>query len=245
VEGTRRVLHGAGEAGVRQAVHISSVAVYGNAPAPVTEDDFLGNTLRESDTYARTKREAEEVAAALHGHGGMEITILRPAALYGERDRWFTPRLVAQLEWGLVPLVGRGATRFPAVYAGNAAGAVELALEGKGCGEVFNLGEDHEVTLRFLYERFAGALGLEPRFVSIPASVARMGARVGGRLGLGVPGARDLSLARIVRLVSEDNPYSSEKARTRLGWSPSFSLEDSMARTGAWIREQKGWDRVD
>lgn len=242
VEGTRRVLEGAMDAGVKNAVHISSVTVYGEVSGPICEKDPLHGALRDEDFYARTKREAEETAFGLHGQCGLAVTVLRPSALYGERDRWLVPRLATQLKRGFVPLVGRGLTRFPAVYAGNAAQAVEQALLGRGGGEAFNIAEDHPVTLRALFGGLARVLDLEPRFVRIPAAVARMSAGVGEVLGLGVPGARDLSLRRTVRLASDDNPYSSEKARTLLGWSPPFTVEEAMARTGAWIRERDGQD---
>lgn len=244
VEGTRRVLAGARKAGIKQAVLISSVAVYGKASAPLVEEDEPNEPLGRMDHYARTKREAEGVATGFHEDGSMKVTILRPPALYGERDRWFVPRLVAQLKRGFIPLVGTGKTGFPAIYVGNAAQAVELALGNQEGGGIFNLGEDHKVTLRFLYEAFAEALSLRPRFLTIPTSVARVGARLGEALGFGVPGARDLSLRRIVRLAAEDNPYSSEKARTLLKWKPTFTLEEAMARTGAWIRERDRTDGV-
>lgn len=239
VEGTRRILEGARGAGVKQTVVISTVAVYGNASVPLVEEDETDGPLGSTDYYALTKREAEGVAAGFHEAGRMSVTILRPPALYGERDRWFVPRLVAQVKRGFIPLVGTGQTRFPAVYAGNAAQAVEMALGGRGGGEVFNLGEDHKVTLRFLYEGFAKALNLRPKFLRVPTSLAWAGAGVGEALGLGIQGARDLSLTRMVRLAAEDNPYSSEKARTVLNWRPPFTLEEAMARTGAWIRERE------
>ena len=31
--------------------------------------------------------------------------------------------------------------------------------------------------------------------------------------------------------------YSSEKARTRLGWSPAYTFEDGLRETVAWYRQ--------
>ena len=240
VDGTRRVLEGARDAGVTQAVHISSVAVYGDQPGPITEDLPLEWPLRIQDYYARTKRAAEQVARGIHAEGRVGVTVLRPPALYGERDRWLIPQLIALVKGVFVPLPGGGRTRFPAVYAGNVAQAVELALWGRGSGGVFNITDESGTTLRRLFEGLAGELALRPRFVTIPAALARTGAGFAEALGLRISGARDLSLKRTVRLASEDNPYSSGKARTVLGWSPHFTLEEALSRTGAWIREREG-----
>lgn len=239
VVGTRNVLGGALEAGIPQAVHISSVAVYGDpASPPVTEETPLDAPLRAEDFYGRTKREAEEVAGGFRGRGGMSVTILRPPAVYGERDRLFTPRLVGVLRRPVAFVLGSGDTRLAAVYAGNVVQAIQRALEGHGAGGTFNVTEDVPVTQRTMYAGLARAMGLRPRRIaSIPAGVARVVAQVGDTLRIRVPGAEDLSLVRSVRLATQDNPYASDRAREVLGWAPPFTLDQALARTGAWARD--------
>jgi len=240
VEGTRRVLGGAVRAGLQDAVHISSVAVHGMVDGPMEDAWEHRGDLRGSDFYARTKREAEEVVRRLQEEGRLGIVTLRFPALWGERDRWFVPRLVSQLRRRIVPLVGTGMTRLPAVYAGNAAQAVDCALTGAGRGDVVTVAGDVPLTLRGLLEGLGAELGMEPRFLTIPPSLARMGAVLAEGLGVRIPGARDLSLARAVRLASVDSPYSPERAREVLGWTPPFTLAQALSRTGAWIREKDG-----
>lgn len=236
VDGVRNVLEGGRAAGVGRAVHISTVAVYGDPPAPITEDTSLDAPLRRVDFYGRTKREGDLLAQSLDSPE-MRVTVLRPPAIYGERDRLFVQKLVSFLRRPVVFLLGRGDTRLSAVYAGNVARAVELALEGVGAGGVFNVTEDLPVTQRSLYEGLAAALGWHPRFVVIPAGLAAFGAAVGDAVGIRIPGARDLSLSRSVRLAAHDNPYSGRRAREVLGWQPVFTFEEAMARTAAWVRE--------
>ena len=91
VDGTRNVLTAGRLAGVQHAVHVSSVAVYGDAPPPVDESTPTDSDLPPGDLYARSKREAEEVARGIEEKRGFPVTILRPAAVYGERDRLMAP----------------------------------------------------------------------------------------------------------------------------------------------------------
>ena len=243
VDGTRRVLSAAAMAGVLQALHISTVAVYGEVDGPVSEDSPWSSRIPSGDRYAITKREAEEVAAEFHGKGGLGVTILRPTALFGERDRRFLPMLVKVLKIRLVPLMGSGRNLLAAGYAGNAAEAVAKALDGLGAGDAFNISEDLSVTPRSLFEGLGHELGITPYFVPVPGSFVRTAAVLAGTLGLGVPGVRGLSLSRAVRLALEDNPYSGARARKVLGWLPRFSLDDALIRMGTWLREkEKGND---
>jgi nucleoside-diphosphate-sugar epimerase len=238
VVGTSNLLEGATLAGLRQVVHISSVAAYGDPPFPIDEKVSLDAPLRKIDYYGRTKREGELLARGFHREDGLGVTVLRPPAIYGERDRLFVPKLEGFLRRRLVFVLGTGRARLAAVYAGNVAQAVELALEGQGSGEVFNVSEDVPVTQLDLYGGLARELGLKVVFISIPGTLASFGAKVGDAIGIRIPGARDLSLSRAVRLSVEDNPYPSTKAHEMLGWKPPYSLEEALSRTGQWIRER-------
>ncbi len=240
VGGTARVLGAAGEAGVTSAVHLSSVAVYGDPPGPIDEQTPTDCALRSGDRYGRSKREAEVEALSAAREGGFRLTILRPPALYGERDRLFLPKLVRLVRSWIVPVFGSGRTTMAVAYAGNVAAAIEQALTDHRSEGVFNLTTDFPLTQLDLLEGIAEAVGAVPRFVHLPASLVRAGARVGDRVGVRIPNARDLSLARVVRLSLEDNPYRSDRIREVMGWSPPYTHKEGMARTGAWLASTEG-----
>ena len=61
---------------------------------------------------------------------------------------------------------------------------------------------------------------------------------MGDKLGLGVPGVSGLTLSRAASLILDENPYVAEKARSVLGWSPPYSMEDTMDRVGSWLKER-------
>lgn len=237
VKGTEHVLRSAARAGIVRAVHISSVAVYGDVSAPVDENTPTDAPLRRDEIYARSKRAAEAVAFRVHRQEGVAVSVLRPSVVYGERDRLFTPILARLLRLPLTPLLGAGDSTLPVVYAGNVASAVVDALSrGAAGGRAFVLGADVPLTQRRLLRGLARALGRTSRLVSLPEGLVRWGARLGDTLGLSVPGARQLALRRIVRLATTDNPYSSRRAREVLGWEPRYDAAEALERTGAWFR---------
>ncbi|MDX1492464.1 MAG: NAD-dependent epimerase/dehydratase family protein [Longimicrobiales bacterium] len=238
VDGTRNVLRAASTAGVSHAVHVSSVAVYGPAPGPVDESTSIDRPIPPDDLYARSKREAEEVARGIEEKRGLPVTVVRPSAVYGERDRLMTPAVAGLLRLPLVPLLGPGDNTLPVVYAGNVADALRLCLEAGRGGETFDVGLDHPLTQRRLFELLARGLGKEPRFVRLPASMVRTVAGTLARFGVGTPGASHLPLERVARLALGENPYPSRRIRSELGWTPLHAHDDALPRTGAWWRER-------
>jgi nucleoside-diphosphate-sugar epimerase len=238
VDGTGNVLKAAISAGINRVVHVSSVAVYGRRPGQVNEDAPLDAPLETGALYARSKREAEAVARAAAEGGRLQLTVVRPAAIYGERDRLMSPRLAKLVRLPFVPLLGLGDNGLPVVYAGNAAHAIECLIDAGLWGRTYNLATDYRLTQRGLLEGLALALGRRPRFVNIPAGLVREAAKFGQQLGLNLPGAGDLTLERAARLSLEENPYSTERLRRDLSWTPPFTHEEGLGRTAEWLQSE-------
>ncbi len=239
VGGTRNTLEASARAGVRHVVHISSVAVYGQAAGPLDGTTPLDGTVGPDHLYGRSKRLAETAAAEFHESGRVEVTVVRPSVVYGERDRLFGPNLARLLRLPVVPVMGPGDNTVPVVYAGNVAAGVVGALDGRGSGDVFNLAVDHPLTQRGLLEGLARGLGRSPTLVSLPAVFVRMGGRLADGAGLIVPGMRRMSGGRAANLVLGENPYPSQRARDCLGWRPPVRHETALLRTGQWLLHQE------
>ena len=158
VDGTRNALGAAVLAGVAHAVHVSTVAVYGPVEGEVDETTPTDAPLSPGDLYARSKREAEEVARGIEGKRGLPVTVVRPSAVYGERDRLMAPALADVLDLPLVPLLGPADNTLPVVYAGNVAVAIALCLEAGRGGETFDVAFDHPLTQKELFDGLAVAL---------------------------------------------------------------------------------------
>lgn len=242
VQGTRSVLEAGAAARIPHAVHISSVAVYGARSGRIDETTPLDRDLPAADVYARSKREAELEARAVEEERGLAVTILRPSAAYGERDRLMAPALARLVRRRVTPLLGRGDNTVPVVYAGNVAVAVMLALESGRAGATYDVGMDRPLTQRALLEGISRGLGRSPRFVPLPSAAVRAGAAVLQRLGVTAPGAKHLPLARVVRIGLNENPYPTQRIRRDLGWDPPFSHERALERTGRWAGRHTSMD---
>jgi nucleoside-diphosphate-sugar epimerase len=119
VRGTESVLAAAVDQGVPRAVHVSSVAVYGGDEivlrGGVDEDASMSRPLPPGELYGRSKREAEEVALRFQREARLEVTLVRPDVIYGERDRVVIPIFARYLSAPVVPTVGGGHKELPLV----------------------------------------------------------------------------------------------------------------------------------
>lgn len=232
VDGTANIFEAAVEAGLTHAVHVSSVTVYGSVSKPVDESASIDTPIPVGDLYARSKREAEAVVREVEGRSDLAVTVVRPSAVYGERDRLMAPAVADVVRRPVAPLLGPGDNSLPVVYAGNVAVALRLVLEAGLSDETLDIGFDHPLTQRLLFSKLAEGMGEHPRLVSIPASIVRGGAGFLARLGVGTPGAPHLPLDRVARLALGENPFPSRRVREVLGWDPPHRHEDALVRTG-------------
>jgi nucleoside-diphosphate-sugar epimerase len=242
VSGAQNVAEAAARSGVRHLLHISSVAVYGAVEGPLDGERPVAGELHARDFYARSKREAEEVVRAVERSNGLPVSVVRPSAVYGERDRLMIPALARLLDRPWAPLFGHATNSLPVVYAGNVADAIMLVMEAGEGGPTatYDVGLDHPLTQRVLFAGLARGLGRTPRFITVPASLLRSATTVLSRLGLGAPGAKHLPLERVARLALGENPYPSRRIRERLGWQPPHRHEESLERSGRWYRTGLG-----
>jgi nucleoside-diphosphate-sugar epimerase len=224
-------------------IHVSSVAVYGRQPLPnerslVTEDVEYA-PIAKADYYARSKRQAEETLWEVAGRLGVSALAIRPCVIYGERERLFMARLLRILRFGVAPLVGPGDNRLAMVYVGNVIDAIASALERPETSGPFNTASDGGITQCEFYKIIEEETGHRIRMVRVPlAAAAAFGTawhlaarlrRPGRYAGLGSSSARFLA---------RENPYSSRRAESELGWIPSTPPREALRRTVRWFAEE-------
>lgn len=242
VDGTANAIAAAQASGAR-LLQLSSVAVYGpegrfREGGGKTDEDTPLTPLPSGSHYARSKRESERLVLGAHAAGRIWATAVRPDVIYGPRDRQFVPRLARLLRWGVAPLVGDGETTLAVVHAANVAdGAVRAVMAEVAGGRAYNLANDFDVTVRRFFELAGVGLDRRTRFVSIPAGVARglfNGAR--GLLTVATAGRLNVVSNASIAMISEDNPFTSERARREIGWNPRVDHEQGVPEAFRWWR---------
>lgn len=127
-EGTENVYNAMADAGVKRAVHISTFGVYRwHLGLPVIDDNSptLDGERRQGGAYRATKQISEALAFKISAERGIATTAVRPAGIYGARDRNTMPWFRALMYLPILPVPK---LRFPFVYAGDVAQAVVGAL---------------------------------------------------------------------------------------------------------------------
>jgi nucleoside-diphosphate-sugar epimerase len=233
-DGTARVAAAARRAGARRLVLVSSRAVTGPSRPGRCEDEASGPG--PLTVYGRSKRAGEEAARA----SGVALTIVRPPAVYGPRDRAFLP-LFRSAARGVVPLLGDGRQELTLVHARDLAEAlVAAALSEAALGGVYHAAHPEVVTQRALAAAVGAAVGRGVRCVALPGALVRAVLAANGRIARARGRATLLDGDKASELVAPGWVCSSEALRRDAGWTARIPLEAGLAETARSYREA-GW----
>jgi UDP-glucose 4-epimerase len=207
--GTLNVLSGAAAAGVRRFVFASTGgALIGDATPPVDER----SVPRPISPYGASKLSGEGYCHAFRGSYGLETVALRFANVYGPRSEHKKGAITAWIKRALKgqPLVlyGDGSASRDFLYVEDLCRGILAAYDAPEIQPVVHLSSERETTLVELARLVVEATGTE-----VP--IEHHGRRRGEV-------ERNFAMAGLASEV--------------LGFSPSISLEEGIARTVAWFR---------
>jgi len=249
VDGAANAVLAAERSGAR-LLQVSSVAVYGpegryRGPGQRTDESTPLASLPERAYYARSKRESEELVLAAHAAGRIWATAVRPTVIYGRRDRQFVPRMARFLSRGVAPIIGGGRATFAIVHAANVAhGAVLAASNDAAAGRAYNISNDGDVSVRRFFELAAQGMGRRVRLVPIPMWLARGGFAALRFAAKHLTGGRMSVLSNAsLSFLTESDPFSSDRARRELGWSPVVRPEEGIPDAFRWWAEHAANDQ--
>lgn len=127
IDGTRNVMDAALAEKVSKVVHVSTVAAYGNAAWPITEDSPIGD--RRATRYCQSKYDGEQLARRLHEEKGLPLVVVSPSAVIGPDDPKASGRYIGNLSRGRLPVQIFTKQSFSFVYVGDVARIILKALE--------------------------------------------------------------------------------------------------------------------
>ena len=222
VWGLRRMLELArAQADLRGFLFFSTSEIYGDPdPAHIpTREDYRGfvSCTGPRACYDESKRFGETLAVVYHQEFGFPIRSVRPFNVFGAGQRVDDGRILPDLMRAAsrgTPLVllsdGRATRSF--CYISDAVAGFYLAMLKGHPGEAYNIGNEHEVSIRQVAELVSSLSGTPVTFQT----------------------SADPHYLT-------DNPQRRcpdlTKSREHLGYSSNTSLEDGIRRTLQWARE--------
>jgi UDP-glucose 4-epimerase len=222
LNGTEVVLEAAAEHGLRTVI-FSSSEVYGKgARVPFHEDDdlVLGATSVLRWSYACGKAADEFMALAYAHERHLPVTVVRCFNTCGPRQTdaygMVIPTFLnSALQGKAIPVHGDGSQTRCFSYVGDVVrGVLLLADSNATFGQVYNIGNDEEVSILGLAQRILQMVDSRSRIVYVPYRE--------------VYGAHFEDMARRVP--------SLEKIQAVVGYSPEVSLEQLLEITLAAVR---------
>jgi nucleoside-diphosphate-sugar epimerase len=223
VRGTEVLYREARAAGVKRAVHFSSIAVFGT-PSPAYFDDDTALAADSRDGYSVTKVQGEAAARAALA-AGLPLTILRPAVVYGPRGTWLEEPL-AMIEQGRMFLLGGGRGTCHPCYITNLVDATLLAAtHPRALGAAYIVGDGERITFRQYFDAVASIAGRPPLRRSVPLPVARaMATAFETTQRLRGVSTRPLLTQAAIHMVTTVSEMSDRKIRAELGFQPRYTF---------------------
>ncbi len=217
-EATLNLARQAAQAGVKRFVFVSTIKVNGEGrDEPYRETDVPA----PEDAYAVSKWEAEQGLHRIAQETGLEVVILRPPLVYGPGVKANFLRLMQTVQKGWPLPLGAIRNRRSLLYLGNFVDAIWRCVEHQAAaGQTFLLDDGQAVSTPDLIRVLARSMGRSARLLAVP---------VGALEGVGILLGKRAAVARLTGSLYVD----SAAIRTRLGWTPPFSMEAGLAATVA------------
>jgi len=196
-------------------LQVSTDEVYGDKPDGVSRE---GDALRPRSPYASAKAAGELLVHSYHVTHGIDALVTRGSNTYGpyQHPEKVIPLFITNaLDEQPLPLYGDGRQERDWLFVDDHADAIGFVLDRGVVGEIYNICGTGQLPNR---EVTARILSLVDR----PWSLVRT---VPDRPGHDVRYAMDGTLLE------------------QLGWRPSVTFDDGLARTVAWFRDNTDWWR--
>jgi nucleoside-diphosphate-sugar epimerase len=234
VEGTRNLINACLGAPLARFVHFSSTAAMGLLHLPKIDETAV---CQPTMPYQRSKWESEQVVLGAWREQGLPAVILRPCMVYGPGGQGEFLKFCQLMSRGFFPRVGRGRNLTPLVHVRDVVQATLLAGERGRPGELYLVAGEASFEIARMRELVLAELGVRRPFIYLPLWLALLGAwglEWAGRLtGKTPPVTRRNILSSVV-----DRVYDIGKAQRELGYAPRVSLEEGVAETVRWFRQE-------
>ena len=222
---------------LQRFLHVSSQTVTGPSPSliePVHEE----SPLRPITAYGRSKKAAEEVV--LSYSDTLPITIVRPPAVYGERDTAVLT-FFQSVAKGIVPLIGFDEKRVSLIHGIDLArGIVESAYSSHTIGQTYFISSEEYYSWKHISDITKDAFGKSFVLpIRVPHAMVMTLAGISQFFGQFSAKPPVLNFEKGKDLIQPYWICSVEKAKRDFGWRQNISIEEGIERTVRWYIDNK------
>jgi dTDP-glucose 4,6-dehydratase len=211
--GTNIVMDAARRLEMSRVVHIGTDEVYGSVEVGSSRET---DPLEPRSPYSASKAGSDLIALSYHHTYGVPVVVTRCTNNFGpyQYPEKAIPLFATNLlDGGKVPLYGDGLNERDWLFVDDHCAGVHLVLQQGAPGEIYNIGAGNETPNRVLVDKLLELLGKGEESVEYVAD----------RLG-------------------HDRRYSVDITKaTALGWRKARTLDESLAETVEWYRDNRWW----
>lgn len=222
IKGTLNVLQAARDLCTSRILVTSTSEVYGTAQyVPIDEK----HPYQGQSPYSATKIGADRISESFYRSFDMPITIVRPFNTYGPRQsaRAVIPTIITQLLAGKeeIKLGSLSPTRDFNYVKDTVQGFIEIAKSNNTIGEEINIATQQEISIGELAQELINQINPNAKIICEEERLRPEKSEVNRLLG------------------------SNEKIKRMTNWGPKYNLEQGLAETIEWMRNNLDKYKID
>ena len=231
VTGTRYVLEGSVDAGVKQVVHGSTIGVYGAGMEGLLSER---SPVQPDNIYGRTKLEGEKVVLTFKDK--IPVVIARISETYGPGDRRLL-KLFKAIKRNMFFVIGKGTNKHHLIYIDDLVDGLFHCSESLvAAGKIFVLTGKDILTTNQMVTDIADAFGQNPPGWRLPFLpflwLALVMETILRPIGIQPPLHR-----RRLDFFKKNLYFSQDEIKNHLGFEPKFRFAEGARKTANWYSE--------
>jgi len=243
VIGTRNVIKGCLENGVRRLVYTSSPSVVFNGQDMDGVDESVPYGSQFTAHYPETKAIAEK--EVLSQDGPLLATVaLRPHLIWGPDDPHIIPGLIRRARQGHLRRIGNEDKLVDFTYIQNAAHAHLLAAKNLNAnspiaGKAYFITDDQPEPLWDFVNKLLQTGELQPIHKRVNRKIAYLAASILETLHRFLKRSGEPRITRfLVEELATSHWFNISAAKQDLGYSPIISRQEGLAQVRKWLKEK-------
>jgi nucleoside-diphosphate-sugar epimerase len=225
--------------GLQRFVHVSTAGVMG--PSRKSAKHLISDAPNPVTSYGKSKLSAE--LALLELKDQLPITVIRPPAIYGPRDREILAFFQMIRRTRMAFRMGDSMQSVSMIYASDCARAcVQAIFADVPSGSTYFVDDGYTYTYEDMAHAIAAAYGVGLLGTpSLPMPIVRMAAQASETFGRLTNRVMMFTRDKLPELLAEHFVVDSSSARRDLGWEPRVPFAEGAKLTARWYRDNR-WD---